>query len=503
MPKSYPRQQRRGFMERRRRTVKKNTILCFTLSMVIAAALLLAGCGGTAEVAEEETAHPSEEDIVTYGGAYRFDYNGWVYLHIEGEPYERGFQHGYLMAPELTKTMEMLEFTTFQDTGKQWDYFVEQGERLFMPNAEEEYIEEMKGIADGAREAGLDITWQEVLTWNGYSELTDYWWPNEEAGAYDDQADKEHCSAFIATGSYTADGGVVIAHNSWDVYILGQYFNVILDIEPAEGYRMLMQSVPGYIDSMTDFFVTGAGIMGTETTLGGYSDYDPNEEAEFFRVRKAMQYAADLDGFVDIMQKKNNGGYANSWLLGDVDSGEIMRFEQGLKYQGLERTEDGYYVGCNAPFDPVLRNLECSDTGFYDIRTAMGARRVRLTQLMEENRGVIDVALAREILADHYDVYLNEEDNPCSRTVDGHYELDPFEYWPARMPYRPSGAVDGKVMDSTMARDLSLWARWGNSSGMPFVASEYLEEHPQWDYLEGYLEDRPTQPWTVFTVDYR
>jgi hypothetical protein len=483
--------------------MKGRAILCCLLSVVtaVACASLLAGCGGV--TAEDEVASPDAAQITTYGEAYRFDCNGWIYLHIEGEPYERGFQHGHLVAPELAEILVTLKYITFQNTGKDWEFFVEQAERIFMPNAEAEYIEEMKGIADGAREAGIDITWQEILAWNGYSELTEYWWPNEEAGAYDDTADNEHCSAFIATGSYTADGGVVIAHNSWDAYVTGQFFNVVLDIEPSQGRRMLMQSVPGYIDSMTDFFVTGAGIMGTETTLGGYSDYDPNEEAEFFRVRKAMQYADGLDAFVELMQKKNNGGYANSWLLADTATGEIMRFEQGLEYQSVERTKNGYFVGCNAPFDPVLRNLECSDTGFYDIRTPMGARRVRLTQLMEENRGDIDVGLAREILADHYDVYLDKADNPCSRTIEGRYELDPFEYWQARMPFQPSGAVDGKVMDSAMARDMSFWARWGSSSGLPFDAEEYLKEHPQWDYLEGYLEDRPTRPWTLFSIDYR
>ncbi|MEW6553958.1 MAG: hypothetical protein AB1384_06700 [Actinomycetota bacterium] len=56
----------------------------------------------------------------------------------------------------------------------------------------------MKGIADGATQAGAEMTWQEVLAWNGDMEITGYWWPNEEAGAYDDQSDNEHCSAFIA-----------------------------------------------------------------------------------------------------------------------------------------------------------------------------------------------------------------------------------------------------------------------------------------------------------------
>ncbi len=51
-----------------------------------------------------------------------------------------------------------------------------------------------------------------------------------------------------------------------------------------------------------------------------------------------------------------------------------------------------------------------------------------------------------------------------------------------------------------MAANLSMSARWGNSSGLPFVAADYLAAHPQFDYLDGYLKDRPTQPWTIFTA---
>ncbi|MGB2910839.1 MAG: hypothetical protein WBB55_09685, partial [Anaerolineales bacterium] len=284
---------------------------------------------------------------------------------------------------------------------------------------------------------------------------------------------------------------------SWDEFAFGQFFNLILDIEPSQGHRIFMQSGAGYIDSMTDFFVTDAGLMGTETTIGGYKQYDPDEDPEFYRARKAMQYADSLDEFVQLMEKKNNGGYANSWLLADVNSGEIMRFELGLKYHSVDRTKDGYFIGFNAPEDPRIRNLECANTGYNDIRTAMGARRVRLTQLMGEYHGKIDVEAAEKIMADHYDVYL-EKENPCSRTVEGHYELDPFEYWPERLPFAPQGAVDGKVIDSDLASQLSFWARWGNSSGMPFDAEKYLAEHIQWDYLDGYLKDRPTQPWTQF-----
>jgi hypothetical protein len=197
------------------------------------------------------------------------------------------------------------------------------------------------------------------------------------------------------------------------------------------------------------------------------------------------------------MKKQNNGGYANGWLLADVNTGEIMLFELGLKYSNIERKKDGYFIGFNAPQDPRIRNIECSGTGYTDIRTAMGARRVRLTELMQQHYGKVDVEMGKKILADHYDVYL-KINNPCSRTVEGHYELDPFEYWQAREPFRPAGAVDGKVVDSDLAKELSFWARWGSSSGMAFDAKNFLDEHVQWSYLEEYLKDRPSQPWTLF-----
>jgi hypothetical protein len=60
----------------------------------------------------------------------------------------------------------------------QWDFFVEAGEKLFVDRVDQEFLDEIKGIADGAKDAGVDVTWQEILAWNGYEELTDYWWPN-------------------------------------------------------------------------------------------------------------------------------------------------------------------------------------------------------------------------------------------------------------------------------------------------------------------------------------
>ena len=45
---------------------------------------------------------------------------------------------------------------------------------------------------------------------------------------------------------------------------------------------------------------------------------------------------------------------------------------------------------------------------------------------------------------------------------------------------------------------MSFVARWGAACGTPFDAKKFLEQHPQYDWMNGLLKDRPSQPWTVF-----
>jgi hypothetical protein len=44
---------------------------------------------------------PDPASVQRFGPAYRYPQAGWVVLHIEGEPYERGYQHGKLLAAEI------------------------------------------------------------------------------------------------------------------------------------------------------------------------------------------------------------------------------------------------------------------------------------------------------------------------------------------------------------------------------------------------------------------
>ena len=123
-----------------------------------------------------------------------------------------------------------------------------------------------------------------------------------------------------------------MAHSNWTSYMDGARWNIIFDIVPQPGYRILMDGFPGVIASDDDFGVNSAGLMISETTIANFHGWDPNGKAEFVRARKAMQYADSIDDYVKIMLDGNNGGYANDWLLGDRKTGEIARFELGLKH---------------------------------------------------------------------------------------------------------------------------------------------------------------------------
>jgi hypothetical protein len=39
---------------------------------------------------------------------YSFQQGGWTYVHLKGSPSDIGFQHGYLLAPEIADALEAI-----------------------------------------------------------------------------------------------------------------------------------------------------------------------------------------------------------------------------------------------------------------------------------------------------------------------------------------------------------------------------------------------------------
>lgn len=433
------------------------------------------------------------------------DKNGWHYLTVQGSPYEIGFQHGYYLTPEYQDAIRVYTRMTLEFYGMDYSFFVKEAVKLHKDKIPAEYLEEMQGMADGFTAGGYQTSLGDIIGWNAWMELTGYWWP-QVAAQYSNNPPQgprsSHCSGFVATGSATTDGKPVIAHESFDDFWSGQYFNVCELVKPAKGHTFKMQTVPGFIDSMTDFYVTDAGLGITETTIAGFVGYDVNGIPEYVRARQATQYADSIDQWIEIANKGNNGGYANIWLLADTNTNEIARYEQGLKHQELLRTKDGYFYGCNACHNPRIRNLECVDNGYNDTRQQTGARRTRFEQLLPQVAGKIDVKMAQKILADKYDPYLGYQ-NPSSRNICAHYDVDPQYYaddphgvW--NVPFYPAGSCDGKCADGADIENLRMWGIFGRADGEPFDAAEFISQHPEWKWQKDYLYSRPSEPWTLF-----
>ena len=356
----------------------------------------------------------------------------------------------------------------------------------------------MQGIADGANAHGTKLDIWDVVAMNAFPE-----WPyyvkvyDQRHGDQSPVPMPEHCSAFVATGSYTRDGKIVIAHNDWTNYMDGERWNIVFDIVPAKGNRILMDGFPGLIHSGDDFGVNSAGIIITETTISQFSGYDPAGIPEFVRARKAMQYSGSIDDFARIMKEGNNGGYANDWLVGDIKNNEIASLELGLKNVTLERKTDGYFVGSNFPINEKLAREE-TDFDMHDMSSSANARHVRWEQIMAKNKGKIDVTAAEGFLADHYDSF-DKKEEPGERTLCGHVDLSPRGMSDWQPPFGIAGAVQNKATDASMAAKMEFTAAAGHACGGTFHAADHLRAHPEFMDQKDLLHDMPGEPWMTFT----
>lgn len=458
--------------------------------------LVLIGCALPACAAK------APKTVTSEGPAYRFERGGWTYVHLEGTPAEIGYQHGRLLAPEIADLIRVSKIENLHSTHRDWNFYRDAGRTMFWPHIEAEYQQELEGIAKGVQSRGIKLDVWDIVALNGGIELTEYYVPWLDKHQHADNAPKilplGRCSAFIATGSYTKDGRIVIAHNNWSGYADGERWTIMFDIQPAHGHRMVMDGEPGVITSEDDFGVNDAGLLITETTITQFEGWNPDGIPEFVRSRKAMQYAGTIDDYVAIMKDGNNGGYANDWLVGDRKTGEIAYLELGLKNTPVWRSKNGYFISSNFARDPALIKNETDGFDPTNLASSPNARRVTWEDKMASSKGRINVTLAEQFLGSHEDSYTGKV-NADSRSLCGHVDRDPrgVPEWDEG-PYAPEGAVTGKVSDSEMAAHLSLVARAGHPCGEDFIAAPFFKAHPEYDYLKPVLKDMKAGPWTTF-----
>jgi len=417
---------------------------------------------------------PSFAAVRTFGPAYRYPTGGWIYLHIEGKPYERGYQHGHLMAKEIVQYMARCA-ADLDSKGKNqsWNLARTSANALFLRGFDQEILEEMKGIADGASDNGAKwdgrrIDLIDMVVANTTVELgelrnalpmtpTGLEGLRLESPFYinrkHDVSVVERCSAFAATGKATHDGRMVIGHITMWPLTLAEQTNVMLDIKPESGHRVLMQSYPGGIESGTDWYQNDAGVVLTETTIR-QSPFNIQGTPIAYRARKAIQYGDNIDKVVEYLGTKNNGLYTNEWLIADAKNNEIAMYELGTYKTRLYRSTkndwfggtEGFYWGDNNAKDLGVR-LEYQPDPKGEpahVPYVPGPRDLKWQQLYREYSGNIDEQFA--FLA--------------FRTA----------------PLVSSTAMDAKVVTAEMASRMMVWGVFGNPNQREWVPSHGQKE---------------------------
>ena len=485
-------------------SLRRGLISSLAVVVSIAAPSLAAAPAGSSPVIEHKASQVRSRQTRVLAGGYKFNEGGWTYVHLEGTPEQVGFQHGYLLAREIEDNVHVYTVTAPHEDKRPWSFFREAGRTILWPHLDAEYQAELKGIVEGLHAQGSKLDLWDIVALNGDIELSNYYLPtlNKKEGRPNpaQAVAPGKCSAFVATGSATKDGKIVIAHSNWSSYAEGERWTVVFDIVPAAGEHIVMDGLPGVITSQDDFGVNSAGLMITETTLPMIKGFDVNGIPEFQRSRKAMQYAKSIDEYAAIMREGNNGGYANSWLIGDRKTGEIGYLELGLHQTPLTKKKDGYFVSSNFAADPALIREDTKGFDPTNAESSMNARHIRAEEFMQEHYGKLDTALAEAYLSDHYDSYERKKD-AGKRSLCGHEDTSPVgeKVW-GDPPFDPGGAVTGKVTDSDLAAKMSFIGRAGHPCGEDFLAEPFLAAHPEFEWQKAILHDMKAGPWTTFAA---
>jgi hypothetical protein len=432
--------------------------------------------------ASADDAWPARDAVRTFGHAYRYPSAGWIYLHIEGAPYERGYQHGYLMAREIPEYLERCAADMGTNTAG-WSNLRTTASALFLRGFDQEILEEMRGIADGASDAG--IKWQgrrldvvDLVVANVTVELgelrsamtvtpTGLENLNFNAPSYFDKKRDvsilDRCSAFAATGPATRDGKMVIGHVTWWPLTLAEQTNVWLDIKPEKGHRMLIQGYPGAIESGTDWYQNDAGLVLTETTIR-QTRFNPQGTPVAFRARRAIQYADNIDGMVNILGTQNNGLYTNEWLMGDGKNNEIAMFELGTVHTKLWRSSKNEWFG-NTP-------------GFYWGNNNAKDLTIR-TEYLPDPKGTPEYV---PFVPTNRDLAWQDFYNRYKGQIDEQFAFTAFR----TAPLVSGSTMDAKVVTADMANRMMVWGAIGKPNQREWVAPKNTYEKNDGLFPSGY-----------------
>ncbi len=171
-------------------------------------------------------------------------------ITLSGSPYEKGYAHGSLCKDQVMCSLKNYKANFMKNKKLGWEEAQELA-KSFLPvftGKYEKYLEEMRGIADGA-----GLKFEEILALNLRTEIL-------YSGLVEGEVLGERgCTAFSALAPATKDG-VTLAGQTWD-YTIAQRDAAIIARVPAEG------DIPAMLLFLEGGIVGGKGVNAAGISL--------------------------------------------------------------------------------------------------------------------------------------------------------------------------------------------------------------------------------------------
>lgn len=397
--------------------MKSKTLLVSCIILILFTALFLYGrsrllSSGDAYAPPEEEASRlkaltlvKEADGLHLGRAWKKRIGGNIVLFVTGTPYEMGYQHGVLLRDEI-KSGVVPHFAdpilgVREHRAKpawlkklilmflQWSVYAP-----IERNSPRHYLEEIKGIADGA---GMD--YRELFIANMKSDLSMAMLPGVIFKKAKELGLQAECSDFAASGGFTTDGKLIIGRNT-DYSGIGRWMKhqTIFVAKPVEGYAYVRVETAGIIKCNSAMNEKGITVGGH---FMAYEGADPAGVSFTFLEHEIMRRASTLDEAVSIVKNNRRGG-AFGLMIGDGGSGQAAIVEATLSRIGVKKMNGETLVLTNHALTDELKPFDIIARNNIIMRDCLG-RYLRLQALLKENRGRIDPQKASEIIGDHLD----------------------------------------------------------------------------------------------------
>jgi len=339
---------------------------------------------------------PVERDGKTWlGQSWVTRREGLLVIRLKGTPFEMGYASGRLLQDQMhtleTEFLDMIHGYVPQE----WKVNLLKTYVIFRNRSLSGYVPEDYRLQIYGTTLGCPDTHPELGDY--YNRLLNYHAAHDISYMMIDNPliSRAGCTAFGAWGGATKDGHLITGRNfDWEAAEVFSRDRVVILCEPDQGIPFISLAWA----SMAGV-VSGMNRAGISVTINGAPSSLPGETATPVAMvaREVLQRAHNLEEALKIL-RESRVFVSTLWLVGSRADGKFVVVEKTPKVTNVREPEGESIVSANHFQTEKLKD-DSRNQRYIQEATSI-PRFDRMTELVNEARGKIDVQLAAEMLRD-------------------------------------------------------------------------------------------------------